>query len=84
MTEPLTIDDLTYIPIRDAAVSSRLSTEYLARLARQRPPAARELSLACGSSKPTPSSNSFPPAPSTTSSPNKPANQSPVRRSIAP
>ena len=35
MTEPLTIDDLTYIPIRDAAVSSRLSTEYLARLARQ-------------------------------------------------
>jgi hypothetical protein len=36
MTEPLIIDGLTYISIRDAAVSSRLSTEYLARLARSR------------------------------------------------
>ena len=35
MIEPLKIDGLTYISIRDAAVSSRLSTEYLARLARQ-------------------------------------------------
>jgi hypothetical protein len=35
MTDPLTIDGLTYIPIRDAAAKSRLSTEYLARLARQ-------------------------------------------------
>jgi excisionase family DNA binding protein len=34
MTEQLTIDGLSYISIRDAAVSSRLSTEYLARLAR--------------------------------------------------
>jgi hypothetical protein len=34
MTEPLVIDGLTYISIRDASVSSRLSTEYLARLAR--------------------------------------------------
>jgi hypothetical protein len=35
MTEPLIIEGLTYISIRDAAVSSRLSTEYLGRLARQ-------------------------------------------------
>jgi hypothetical protein len=35
MTEPLIIDDLTYISIRDAAPASHLSTEYLARLARQ-------------------------------------------------
>jgi hypothetical protein len=35
MTEPLIIDGLTYISIRDAAVSSRFSPEYLARLARQ-------------------------------------------------
>jgi hypothetical protein len=34
MTEPLIIDGLTYIPIRDAAAASYLSTEYLARLAR--------------------------------------------------
>jgi hypothetical protein len=36
MTEPLIIDGVTYISIRDAAAASRLSTEYLARLARQR------------------------------------------------
>jgi hypothetical protein len=35
MTEPLIIDGVTYISIRDAAAASRLSTEYLARLARQ-------------------------------------------------
>ena len=35
MTEPLIIDGLTYISIRDAAAKSYLSTEYLARLARQ-------------------------------------------------
>jgi hypothetical protein len=35
MTEPLIIDDLTYISIRDATVASHLSPEYLARLARQ-------------------------------------------------
>jgi hypothetical protein len=34
MTEPLIIDGLTYIPIRDAAAASRLSTEYLSRLTR--------------------------------------------------
>jgi hypothetical protein len=36
MTEPLIIDGLTYISIRDAAAASHLSTEYLARLARSR------------------------------------------------
>jgi hypothetical protein len=35
MTKPLIIDGLTYISIRDAAAASHLSTEYLARLARQ-------------------------------------------------
>jgi hypothetical protein len=35
MTEPLIVDGLTYISIREAAAASRLSTEYLARLARQ-------------------------------------------------
>ncbi|MGA8613868.1 MAG: hypothetical protein WB760_19790 [Xanthobacteraceae bacterium] len=35
MTESLIIDGLIYIPIRDAAAASHLSTEYLARLARQ-------------------------------------------------
>ena len=35
MTEPLIIDGFTYISIRDAAAASNLSTEYLARLARQ-------------------------------------------------
>jgi hypothetical protein len=35
MTDPLIIDGLTYISIRDAAVASHLSTEYLSRLARQ-------------------------------------------------
>jgi hypothetical protein len=34
MTEPLIIDGLTYIPIRDATAASGLSAEYLARLAR--------------------------------------------------
>jgi hypothetical protein len=34
MTEPFVFDDLTYISIAEAAVGSRLSTEYLARLAR--------------------------------------------------
>jgi hypothetical protein len=34
MTEPLVIDGLTYIPIRDAAAASQVSTEYLSRLAR--------------------------------------------------
>lgn len=34
MIEALIIDGLAYISIRDAAVNSRLSTEYLARLAR--------------------------------------------------
>ncbi len=29
MTEPLIVDGLTYISIRDAAAASRLSTEYL-------------------------------------------------------
>jgi hypothetical protein len=31
MTEPLIIDELIYIPIRDAAAASHLSAEYLAR-----------------------------------------------------
>jgi hypothetical protein len=35
MTESRIIDGLTYIPIREAAAASHLSTEYLARLARQ-------------------------------------------------
>jgi hypothetical protein len=35
MTDSLIINGLTYISIRDAAVASHLSTEYLARLARQ-------------------------------------------------
>jgi hypothetical protein len=35
MTEPLIIDGLTYISIPEAAAASRLSPEYLARLARQ-------------------------------------------------
>jgi hypothetical protein len=35
MTDSLIIDGLTYISIRDAAATSHLSTEYLARLARQ-------------------------------------------------
>ena len=35
MTEPLIIDGLTYISIRDDTVASHLSPEYLARLARQ-------------------------------------------------
>ena len=34
MTQPLIIDGLTYIPIRDATAAAGLSTEYLARLAR--------------------------------------------------
>lgn len=34
MTDPLLIDDLTYIPINHASAVSHLSTEYLARLAR--------------------------------------------------
>jgi hypothetical protein len=34
MTEPLIIDGLTYISIRDATAASALSAEYLARLAR--------------------------------------------------
>jgi hypothetical protein len=34
MTETLVFDSLTYIPIKDAAAGLRLSTEYLARLAR--------------------------------------------------
>ena len=34
MTESFVFDNLTYIPMRDAAAGSRLSTEYLARLAR--------------------------------------------------
>jgi hypothetical protein len=34
MTAPLVFDDLTYIPIAEAAVGSHFSTEYLARLAR--------------------------------------------------
>jgi hypothetical protein len=33
--EPLLIDGLTYVPITDAAAAAHLSTEYLARLARQ-------------------------------------------------
>jgi hypothetical protein len=36
MTEPLIIGGLNYISIRDAEAASHLSTEYLARLARQR------------------------------------------------
>ncbi len=32
MSEPLIFDSLTYIPIKDAAAGSHLSTEYLARL----------------------------------------------------
>ena len=43
MTDPLIIDGMTYISIRDAAVGSRLSTEYLARLARQHRLRARKL-----------------------------------------
>jgi excisionase family DNA binding protein len=35
MTDSLIIDDLTYISIREAAIASHLSTEYLSRLARQ-------------------------------------------------
>jgi excisionase family DNA binding protein len=35
MTEPLIIEGLTYISIRDAAAASHVSTEYLSRLARQ-------------------------------------------------
>jgi hypothetical protein len=35
MTDPLIIDGMTYIPIRNAAAAARLSPEYLARLARQ-------------------------------------------------
>jgi hypothetical protein len=34
MTEPLIIEGLTYIPIREATAASYLSPEYLARLAR--------------------------------------------------
>jgi len=34
MTDPLIIDGLTHIPIREAAAASHRSTEYLARLAR--------------------------------------------------
>jgi hypothetical protein len=43
MTEPLVIDGLTYISIRDFASASHLSTEYLARLARQHRLCARTL-----------------------------------------
>jgi hypothetical protein len=32
MTEPLVFDDLTHIPINDAAAGTNLSTKYLARL----------------------------------------------------
>jgi excisionase family DNA binding protein len=35
MTDPLIIDSVTYISIREVAAASHLSTEYLARLARQ-------------------------------------------------
>jgi hypothetical protein len=34
MIEPLIFDGLTYVPMKDAATGSNLSTEYLARLAR--------------------------------------------------
>lgn len=34
MTDPLVFDNLAYIPMKDAAAGSHLSTEYLARLAR--------------------------------------------------
>jgi hypothetical protein len=34
MTVPLVFDDLTYISIADAVAGSKLSSEYLARLAR--------------------------------------------------
>lgn len=34
MTEHFVFDDLTYISMAEAAIGSRLSTEYLARLAR--------------------------------------------------
>jgi hypothetical protein len=41
MTEQLIIYGFTYISIRDAAAASRLSPEYLARLARQHRVSAR-------------------------------------------